>query len=85
MRFENDTAATIFSWMTSGSGPGAYAELAPADAHNAPALSSPSPAALFATWQVRAGERTATVVASTRFTTSSSGVRCEFQAQAFTS
>jgi hypothetical protein len=85
MRFENDTAATVFSWMSSGSGPDAYEELAPASAHSAPALSSPSPAALLATWQVRAGERTATVVASTRFTTSSSGARCEFQAQAFTS
>jgi hypothetical protein len=85
MRFENDNAATVFSWMSSGSGPDAYAELAPAAAQSAPALSSPSPAALLATWQVRAGERTATVVASTRFTTSASGVRCEFQAQAFTS
>jgi hypothetical protein len=70
MRFENDTAATVFSWMSSGSGPDAYAELAPAAAQSAPALSSPSPAALLATWQIRAGERTATVVASTRFTTS---------------
>jgi hypothetical protein len=85
MRFENDNAATVFSWMSSGSGPDAYAELAPAAAQSAPALSSPSPAALLATWQVRAGERTATVVASTRFTTSASGVRCQFQAQAFTS
>jgi hypothetical protein len=85
MRFENDTTATVFSWMSSGSGPDAYAALAPASAHGAPDLTSPSPAALLATWQVRAGERTATVVASTRFTTSSSGVRCEFHAQAFTS